>query len=184
MARKKVGQHFFSPLSFVAVFWSGIRDKHPGYATLVFSSLADPRHVNAVPDPAFYFDTDRSRRKPLSIHCHHCVRQCSNEYRCNSVMKNSLWIFMKFIQKILCRCLREFKFSLLIFATFKKNFPTVIILSEMEQFRRHFLNQNFILQRSCYLININRGIFWIFLYVLYSTLLHLPPLRLHCVGEC
>ena len=27
--------------------------------------------------------------------------------------------------------------------------------------------------------------FWIFfLYVLYSTLLHLPPLRFHCVGEC
>jgi hypothetical protein len=27
------------------------------------------------------------------------------------------------------------------------------------------------------------GFFWIF-YVLYSTLLHLPPLRLHCVGGC
>jgi hypothetical protein len=31
----------------------------------------------------------------------------------------------------------------------------------------------------------NRGIFWIFfLNVLYSTLLHLPPLRYHCVGGC
>jgi hypothetical protein len=32
----------------------------------------------------------------------------------------------------------------------------------------------------------NRGIFWIFkiMYVLYSTLLHLPPFRFHCVGEC
>ncbi len=29
-------------------------------------------------------------------------------------------------------------------------------------------------------ISKNRGIFWIF-YVLYSTLLHLPPLRFHCV---
>jgi hypothetical protein len=29
--------NFFSPLSFVAVFGSGIRDKHPGSATLVFS---------------------------------------------------------------------------------------------------------------------------------------------------
>jgi hypothetical protein len=31
---------------------------------------------------------------------------------------------------------------------------------------------------------VNRGIFWIFFYVLNSTLLHLPPLRLHCVGGC
>ncbi len=31
----------------------------------------------------------------------------------------------------------------------------------------------------------NRGIFWIFaFYVLYSILLHLPPLRFHCVGGC
>ncbi len=28
------------------------------------------------------------------------------------------------------------------------------------------------------------GIFWIFFYVLYSTLLCLPPLRFHCVGGC
>ncbi len=29
------------------------------------------------------------------------------------------------------------------------------------------------------------GFFWIFsFYVRYSTLLHLPPLRLHCVGRC
>jgi hypothetical protein len=27
--------NFFSPLSFVAVFGSGIRDKHPGSATLI-----------------------------------------------------------------------------------------------------------------------------------------------------
>ncbi len=26
--------------------------------------------------------------------------------------------------------------------------------------------------------------FWFFFYVLYSTLLHLPPLRFHCVGGC
>jgi hypothetical protein len=34
-------------------------------------------------------------------------------------------------------------------------------------------------------INSNRGIFWVFFYVgtvLSSTLLHLPPLRFHCVG--
>ncbi len=33
---------------------------------------------------------------------------------------------------------------------------------------------------------LNRGIFWIFFlqYVLYSTLLRLPPLRFHCVGGC
>jgi hypothetical protein len=31
-----------------------------------------------------------------------------------------------------------------------------------------------------YLTIINRGIF----YVLYSILLHLPPLRFHCVGGC
>ncbi len=31
----------------------------------------------------------------------------------------------------------------------------------------------------------NRGIFWILLFfVLYSTLLHLPPLRFHCVEGC
>jgi hypothetical protein len=29
----------------------------------------------------------------------------------------------------------------------------------------------------------NRVFFWIF-YVLYSTLLHLPPLGFHCVGGC
>jgi hypothetical protein len=28
------------------------------------------------------------------------------------------------------------------------------------------------------------GGFLIFFYVLYSTLLHLPPLRFYCVGEC
>jgi hypothetical protein len=33
---------------------------------------------------------------------------------------------------------------------------------------------------------VNRGIFLVFFffYVLYSTLLHLPPLRFHCVGGC
>jgi hypothetical protein len=33
---------------------------------------------------------------------------------------------------------------------------------------------------------VNRGIFldFIFFCVLYSTLLHLPPLRFHCVGRC
>ncbi len=31
-------------------------------------------------------------------------------------------------------------------------------------------------------ITINRGFF--FMYVLYSTLFHLPPLRFHCVGGC
>jgi hypothetical protein len=31
---------------------------------------------------------------------------------------------------------------------------------------------------------LTRGIFWIFFYVLYSTLLHLPPLRFRCVGGC
>ncbi len=31
----------------------------------------------------------------------------------------------------------------------------------------------------------SRGLFWIFsFYVWYSTLLHLPPLRFHCVGGC
>jgi hypothetical protein len=29
---------------------------------------------------------------------------------------------------------------------------------------------------------ITRGIFWDFVYILYSTLLHLPPLRSHRVG--
>ncbi len=29
-----------------------------------------------------------------------------------------------------------------------------------------------------------QGDFLIYFYVLYSTLLHLPPLRFHCVGEC
>jgi hypothetical protein len=28
-----------------------------------------------------------------------------------------------------------------------------------------------------------RGFLWIF-YVLYSTMLHLPPLRFNCVGDC
>ncbi len=32
--------------------------------------------------------------------------------------------------------------------------------------------------------NMDRGICWIFFYVLYSTLLHLPPLRFHCVRGC
>ncbi len=32
-------------------------------------------------------------------------------------------------------------------------------------------------------VQLNRGIFLIFLYMLYSALLHLPPLRFHCVGE-
>jgi hypothetical protein len=32
---------------------------------------------------------------------------------------------------------------------------------------------------------VNRGIFFIFfMYALYSTLLHLPSLRFHCVGGC
>jgi hypothetical protein len=35
VATKKV-QQIFSPLSFVAVFGSGIRDKHPGSAALIF----------------------------------------------------------------------------------------------------------------------------------------------------
>jgi hypothetical protein len=26
--------------------------------------------------------------------------------------------------------------------------------------------------------------FWIFFFILYSTLLHLPPLRFHCADEC
>ncbi len=29
-----------------------------------------------------------------------------------------------------------------------------------------------------------QGDFWIFMYVLYSTLLHLPPLIFHCDGGC
>jgi hypothetical protein len=33
-------------------------------------------------------------------------------------------------------------------------------------------------------VNINRGIIWIFFFVLYSTLLHLPLLRFYCVGGC
>jgi hypothetical protein len=33
-------------------------------------------------------------------------------------------------------------------------------------------------------INENKGIFGFFFYVLYSTLLPLPPLRFHCVGGC
>jgi hypothetical protein len=33
-------------------------------------------------------------------------------------------------------------------------------------------------------LNKNRAIFWIFLYVVYSTLLRLPALRFHCVGRC
>jgi hypothetical protein len=32
---KGLTSNFFSPLSFVAVFGSGIRDKHPGSATLI-----------------------------------------------------------------------------------------------------------------------------------------------------
>ncbi len=33
--------------------------------------------------------------------------------------------------------------------------------------------------------NFLRGLFWIFFsYILYWTLLHLPPLRFHCVGGC
>ncbi len=31
---------------------------------------------------------------------------------------------------------------------------------------------------------LTEGFFGFFFYVLYSTLLHLPPLRFHCVGEC
>ncbi len=70
MATKKGRTTFvFTPL-FCCCFL--IRDKHPGSATLVFSSLADSHHANAIPDPV-HFDADWSRRKPLSIHCHHCV---------------------------------------------------------------------------------------------------------------
>ncbi len=35
------------------------------------------------------------------------------------------------------------------------------------------------------LLKVKGGLFWIFsFYVLYSTLLHLLPLRFHCVGGC
>ncbi len=68
--------NFFSPLSFVAVFGSGIRDpgsgmgkkvrirdKHSGSATLILTSLgsaADPHHFDADPDldPACHLDPD------------------------------------------------------------------------------------------------------------------------------
>ncbi len=41
--QKKVGQQiFFSLLSFVAIFGSGIRDKHPGSATLVIWTVFSP----------------------------------------------------------------------------------------------------------------------------------------------
>jgi hypothetical protein len=35
-----MGTNFFPPLFFIAVFESGIRDKHPGSATLPFSILS------------------------------------------------------------------------------------------------------------------------------------------------
>jgi hypothetical protein len=40
--KKRYGNNFFSSLSFVAVFGSGIRDKHPGSATLIAGSVAVP----------------------------------------------------------------------------------------------------------------------------------------------
>jgi hypothetical protein len=41
----------------------------------------------------------------------------------------------------------------------------------------------FLICESVILIFLNRGVFGFF-YVLYSTLLHLPPLRFRCVGGC
>ncbi len=37
-------------------------------------------------------------------------------------------------------------------------------------------------REKVFLFFLNRGIFWIFFCVLYSTLLHMPPHRFHCVG--
>jgi hypothetical protein len=42
---------FFLPLSFVAVFGSGIRGKHPGSATLVYSGARIPILFSRIQNP-------------------------------------------------------------------------------------------------------------------------------------
>jgi hypothetical protein len=56
MAPKKGNDNkFFSPLSFIAVFESGIRDKHPGSATLI---------MDLDPDSDPYLDLHQDKADP------------------------------------------------------------------------------------------------------------------------
>jgi hypothetical protein len=85
--------NFFSPLSFVAVFGSGIRDKHPGSATLLFSIFVCVIFASLDPDPADQNQCGSIRR--IRIHITAYLTCTDRDILIAAIVSNSLsrWCF-------------------------------------------------------------------------------------------